>query len=327
LTNHKEVRWGILGAARIAIERVIPAMIESKSSKIVGIASRSEEKAKSVAEDFNIPHVYTSYEDLLGDPEIDAVYLPLPNHLHAKWTIRAAEAGKHVLCEKPAALTEQETAKMVAACQANGVVFMEAFAFRCHPEWERIKGLLDSGNIGNIRNVKARFSINVESEDDIRLNPQTGGGVLYDLGSYCINAIRLIMGEEPSEIISMSQLDSNHKVDLATAAIMKFSNGRLAGFDCTFEGEYNQTLEITGTEGIIKINWPFRNPSLTIIKNGKEERMAYEIQSNSYAAQIEHFCSCILTNQLPTVSVEDSIMNMKVIESIYKTIKPALNQK
>jgi predicted dehydrogenase len=326
LTNHKEVRWGVLGAARIAIERVIPAIIESKSSKLVGITSRSGEKAKSAAKDFNIPRDYTSYEELLGDPDIDAVYIPLPNHLHAKWTIRAAKAGKHVLCEKPAALNEQELTQMAVACQENCVIFMEAFAFRCHPEWQQIKELLDSGYIGNIRNVHARFSINVESEDDIRLNPQTGGGVLYDLGSYCINAIRLIMGEEPGEIISMSQFDSDHEVDLSTSAIMKFSNGRLAGFDCTFEGEYNQTLEITGTEGIIKIKWPFRNPSLTILKNGKEERITYEIQSNSYAAQIEHFCSCILANQLPAVSVEDSILNMKVIDSIYKAIKPATFQ-
>lgn len=253
---------------------------------------------------------------LLNDPNIDAVYIPLPNHLNREWTIRAAKAGKHVLCEKPAALLVKELHEMVDACKENKVIFMEAFAFRCHPEWKRIKDLLDSNVVGEIKNVHASFSIFVDSPNDFRLNPQMGGGVLNDLGSYCIHGIRFIMGDEPTRILAMSQLAHDQIIDLSLVATMEFPGGRLGSLYCTFQGEYNQKIEITGTEGFMSICWPFRHPVITIQKGGKTQTEMYHIQINSYTEQIEHFCTCILENNTPIYSPDESIANMTVVDKV-----------
>jgi predicted dehydrogenase len=314
------VRWGILGAAWIAKERVIPALQAAKNTEVVAIASRNKKKSNALAEHFHIPRAYESYEELLNDPEIDAVYIPLPNHLHAEWTIRAAEAGKHVLCEKPAGLNVKEVEEMVTACRNNQVVFMEAFAFRSHPDWQRLKEMIDSRYIGEIRNVQARYSISVESKDDIRLNPTLGGGVLYDLGSYCVNGVRFVMGDEPEEVQGMAQLDTN-QVDVSIVAAMKFPGNRLAQIDCSFESVYNQSFEISGTEGIIKIKFPFRYPQWTVLKNGREETEVFRDAINTYVAEVEHFSSCILLGETPRYRPEESIANMKVVESIYASIR------
>ena len=318
--QEKVIKWGILGTAWIAKERLIPAILMAKNAELLAIASRDEEKAKKLAKSYHIPRTYGSYEELLEDPDIDAVYIPLPNHLHAEWTIRAAEAGKHVLCEKPAAINVKEVGKMVAACRKNNVVFMEAYAFRSHPEWHRLRGILDSGQIGDIRNVQARYSILVANKDDIRLDRSLGGGALYDIGSYCVNAIRFIMGDEPEEVQGLAQFDSNH-VDVAMVAAMKFPGGRLAQLDCTFESVYNQSIEISGTEGIIKIKFPYRYPQISIQKNGKEETVVFEDHVNTYVSQVEHFGSCIISGETAWYSPEESIANMKVIESIYASAR------
>ncbi len=318
--DNGRVRWGILGAAWIAKERMIPAIKAALNSQLLAIASRSEEKAREFANTYSIPRTYKSYEELLKDPDIDAVYIPLPNHLHKEWTIRAAEAGKHVLCEKPAALTVQEIEEMVSACRKNKVVFMEAFAFRHHPEWRRLREVIDSGQIGEVRNVQIRFSISVNNKDDIRLNPSLGGGVLYDIGSYCVNGIRYIMGDEPLDVQAFADFDVN-KVDVSVVSSIRFSRGRLAQFACTFQSDYNQSLEITGTEGIIKMNFPFRHPQITIQKNGKQETEVYKNPENSYISQVEHIANCILTGKPPSYSPEESIANLKVIQSINDCIK------
>lgn len=234
--------------------------------------------------------------------------------------MRAAQAGKHVLCEKPAALNEKEVHEMIKACNENNVLFMEAFAFRCHPKWHRLKESLDSGNIGEIKNVQARFAINVDNQNDIRLNPSMGGGSLYDLGSYCINGIRFIMNDEPLEVIAISQQSENN-VDLSIGVLMKFSNGRIAQFDCSFTGEYNQSISITGTKGLINITWPFRNPVVTIQRNGVQEKEAFEFQINAYVAQVEHFNNCILKKETQFYDFKETIANMRVIDAIYESIK------
>ncbi|WP_027416742.1 Gfo/Idh/MocA family protein [Aneurinibacillus terranovensis] len=319
MNKNQVIRWGILGAARIAKERLIPAIQEAKNAQLCAIASRNEEKARDFAHNLGIPRVYGSYEDLLKDPEIDAVYIPLPNHLHAEWTIRAAEAGKHVLCEKPAALNEKEVQAMITACHDHGVVFMEAFAFRCHPQWHRLREILDSGHIGDVRNVQARFSIFVDDKNDIRLSPLMGGGALYDIGSYCVNGIRFIMGDEPVQVRGISQFASDSVVDLSTSAVLKFPGGRIAQFDCSLESVYNQSVEITGTKGIIKIHWPFRHPRLIIQKDGKEESGVFEFQLDEYTEQVEHFGDCILSGQSLWYGPEESLANMKVIDAIYQS--------
>lgn len=320
MIENKTIRWGILGAANIAKERLIPAMLEAKNTQVLAIASRSEDKAKKLAEQFNIPRAYGSYDELLKDKNINAVYIPLPNHLHAEWTIKASKAGKHILCEKPAALNEKEAVEMVTACQENNVLFMEAFAFRCHPQWHRLREILDSGYIGDIRNVQARFAITIDNDKDIRLDLTMGGGSLYDLGSYCINGIRFIMNNEPLEVIGLPQITENG-VDLSIGVLMKFSEGRIAQFDCSFEGEYNQSIGITGTKGLININWPFRNPTMTIQKNGMVEREIFEFQLNTYVSQVEHFNACILGKQSLIYDAEQTLANMRVIDAIYGSTK------
>ncbi|WP_161974938.1 Gfo/Idh/MocA family protein [Bacillus timonensis] len=314
------VKWGIIGTAWIAKERLIPAINAAENSELLAIASRSEEKAKDFAKTYSIPRTYTSYEGLLQDPNVDAVYIPLPNHLHKEWTIRAAEAGKHILCEKPAALSVKEIEEMVFSCCQNKVVFMEAFAFRFHPEWRRLRQIVDSGQIGDLRTVQIRFSISVENSDDIRLNPSLGGGVLYDIGSYCINGIRYIMGNEPLEVQAFADFDDNN-VDVSVVSSMRFPGGRLAQFACTFQSDYNQSLEISGTEGIIRVNFPFRHPQIMIQKNGKEEKKVFQDPVNAYVSQVEHISNCILMGKSPSYSPEESIANLKVIQSVYNYLK------
>ncbi|MEW9672996.1 Gfo/Idh/MocA family protein [Ammoniphilus sp. 3BR4] len=326
MQKNQVIKWGILGAARIAVERQFPAIHRAKNAELYAIASRNEEKARSLAHDHGIPHVYGSYEDLLQDPEIDAVYIPLPNHLHAEWTIRAAQSGKHVLCEKPAAIHPGEVQEIITACRQHGVVFMEAFAFRCHPQWQRLKEILNSGRIGEIRNVQARYSISVEDPTDIRLNPLMGGGSVYDIGSYCVNGIRFIIGEEPEEVRGLAHFAPDGVVDLAAAVSMKFPGGRIAQFDCSFESVYNQSLEITGTEGIIKIHWPFRHPSFKIQKDGKEESEIFDFQLDEYTAQVEHFGDCVLTGQTLWYGSEETAANMKVIDAVYQSMKLGIKQ-
>ena len=320
LEPNKVIKWGILGAANIAIERLIPAMLNSKNTQVLAIASRSKDKATRVAEQFNIPRAYGSYKELLKDKDIDAVYIPLPNHMHKEWTVRTAQAGKHVLCEKPSALNEQEVIEMIKACHENNVLFMEAFAFRCHPKWHRLKEMMDDGYIGEINNVQARFSIKVDNQNDIRLDPTKGGGSLYDLGSYCINGIRFIMNDEPLEVIAISK-QSEKNVDLSIGVLMKFSNGRIGQFDCSFEGEYNQSISITGTKGYINITWPFRNPVVTIQRNGMQEKEAFEFQTNAYVSQVEHFNNCILQKETPFYDFKETIANMRVIDAVYESLK------
>lgn len=315
----KPVKWGVLGAAWIANERVIPAIHKATNAEIIAIASRSEEKAARMADLHAIPKAYDSYESLLEDPEIEAVYIPLPNHLHLEWTKKAAEAGKHVLCEKPAALNENDARQMVEACDAKGVLFMEAFAFRCHPKWQEILTMLQQGEIGTVRNVAARYSFQVLKEDDIRLDAAMGGGALYDIGCYCINGIRLIMNDEPESVAAIPQMTPDGTVDQAMAVVMKFPRGRLATIDCSIVGHYNQSIEITGTEGIMRISFPFQHPEVTLIKNGKTTSNVFEYQTNAYMAQIEHFSECVRSHQASGLYAPDeAILNMRVIDRIYK---------
>ncbi|MDQ0157186.1 Gfo/Idh/MocA family protein [Robertmurraya andreesenii] len=315
----QKVKWGILSTARCAKERLLPAIRAERNSELLAIGSRDIEKAKLVAENFGIHRVYGSYQEVIDDPEIDAIYIPLPNNMHKEWTIKAAKAGKHVLCEKPVALNVEEAEEMVAVCEKSDVLFMEAFAFRCHPQWHRLREILDSSHIGEIRNVNAHYSISVENPNDIRLNPNMGGGSLYDVGSYCINAIRFIMGEEPTEVHAISKFAPDNIVDLTSSVVMRFPGDRLAQFSSSIESTHKQVVEVTGTKGSIKISWPFRHPSLVIQKDAKEIMDVFEFQLDEYTEQVIHFVDCILTGKTLWYGPEESIKNMKVIEAIYES--------
>ena len=219
------VRWGILSTANIGVRKVIPATQKAERCEVVAIASRDGERAAKVASELGIPRAHGGYEALLSDPEVDAVYIPLPNSQHAAWTIAAARAGKHVLCEKPLAMTAAEAEEMVRACATEGVLLMEAFMYRLHPSWEAVRELVASGRIGRLRAVQSWFSYFNDDPDDIRNVAELGGGALYDIGCYSINLSRMLFGGEPTGIEASVTRDAT-ATDVLTSAILAFDRGR-----------------------------------------------------------------------------------------------------
>jgi D-xylose 1-dehydrogenase (NADP+, D-xylono-1,5-lactone-forming) len=321
------VRFGVLGTARIGEEWVLPAIRVAGNAELVAIASRNEEKARAFGEKNNIPKYYGSYEELLKDKDIDAVYIPLPNHLHAKWAIEAAKHGKHVLCEKPAALSAGQMEEVVAVCKANGVVFMEAFMYRFHPQLKRARNLIATGQIGEVRVLSTSFSFFLESPSDIRMHPEMGGGSLYDVGCYCVHAIRTIAGDAlasdavPRTVHAIARFAKDSMVDTSMAATLEFANGILAHLDASFEVQNRQYLQIAGSKGTITLSHPFRpdlgDPTLTLCTE-HENRVEVVEPFDMYQAEIEHFSDCVEYGHVPVNTPDDSLHNMQIIESIYR---------
>ncbi len=319
-----KIKWGVLSTADIGQTQVIPAIKRSTYGEVTAIASQSE-KAKDVAGKLGIPKSYESYEQLLADPEIDAVYIPLPNHLHAKWTIEAAKAGKHVLVEKPAALTEAETIEMVTACEKYGVKFMEAFMYQFHIQHKRVKDIIQTGEIGELKYMYASHSFLLQEEENIRLSPEKGGGALYDVGCYNIHAIRHILDSEPVEVMGFSDMDNQYGVDLTTTAHLVMDNGMRAMFDCSFEMTNRNEYHVVGTLGEIICRYAYRpdlagNQGALLVKSGGETRKEL-IQCDQYMMQVDHFSECIRNNQNPSYTPRDTLQNMRVIEACYESIK------
>lgn len=317
----RKVRWGVISTADIAQTQVIPAILRSEHAEIVAIASRGE-KASAVAEIFSIPHYYESYEGLLKNQEVEAVYIPLPNHLHKQWVMEAAKYGKHVLVEKPAALTAQETQEMIMVCQENDVKFMEAFMYQFHPQHKRVKELITSGEIGEIKYMRASFSFFLEErEANIRLNKEMGGGSIYDVGCYCIHAIRNLLESEPVTVEVFAEHDPQTGIDLSAIGYMKLENGINCVFDCSFDMSFRQEYEIVGTKGKITIPHAYRpdvvgHDALIIIGDRFET-----VSGDQYKLQIDHFSKAILEDFQPSYSVENTIQNMRVIDACYESIE------
>ncbi|MFC3885475.1 Gfo/Idh/MocA family protein [Bacillus songklensis] len=321
----EKVRWGILSTANIAQTMVIPAIHRSKNAEVIGIASRSI-KAKEVASQLNIPKSYDTYEALLQDPDIDAVYIPLPNHLHKKWVIEAANHGKHVLCEKPAALNAEETIEMIKVCREKNVKFMEAFMYQFHPQHKRVREIIASGEIGEVKLMRSSFSFYLDQrEENIRMNKEMGGGSIYDIGCYCIHAIRNVLGSEPSKIEVYGEIDPLYGVDMSAIAYLKLKNGVNAIFDCSFDMVLRQQYEIVGTEGQIFVPRSFRpdlngGEGVIIVQRETEERTE-KIPGDIYVLEVEHFSEIILEDGQPFYSAENVIQNMRVIDACYQSIK------
>jgi D-xylose 1-dehydrogenase (NADP+, D-xylono-1,5-lactone-forming) len=321
----KKVRWGILSTAKIAQKSLIPAFGRAENAVVAGIASSSG-RAKEIADQFNIAKSYTSYEEMLRDPDIDAVYIPLPNHLHKKWTIEAAKHGKHILCEKPASITAAETKEMVDFCKGENVKFMEAFMYQFHPQHERVREIIQSGEIGDVKYMRASFSfLLAQPEGNIKTDPQKGGGSIYDVGCYGIHAIRNILRAEPVEVHVHAKIDPNYQVDTSAFGYMKMDNGVHTHFDCSFDMVFRAEYEITGTEGQIKVPRAFRPDNydgeglIIIQKDGltREEKITADI----YKAEVEHISQVILDDYEPSYTGENAINNMRVIEACYQSIK------
>jgi predicted dehydrogenase len=286
--DQTRVRWGVLGVARVATNRMIPAAKQCKYAEIVGIASRDFAKAKAAAEQFGIERSYGCYEELLTDSSISGIYIPLPNHLHPKWTLLAARAGKHVLCEKPIALSSCEVEELIRVRDETRVRIGEAFAARTHPRWLRLRELIAQGKIGTLRAVTAYFSIPLNDVSNIRYNADWGGGVLADLGSHLIYLSRLLFGEEPQRVVALSDRHPQTGVDRTTSMLLDFPSGGQACLNCSFDTAWGQKIFLVGTKARIEVENPVAAP------DSRPTRLTIDDGSNSFgeSAVVEEFAPC-----------------------------------
>jgi predicted dehydrogenase len=324
---NKKVRWGVLSTASIGVRKVIPAMQRGELSTVTAIASRDLAKARTVAAELNIPTAYGSYEELLADPSIDAIYNPLPNQLHVPWTIRAAEAGKHVLCEKPLSMTLAEAQSLLAVRDRTGVLIGEAFMIRSHPQWLRLRALLDEGRIGALRSIAAFFSYFNTDPANIRNIPETGGGALYDIGCYCIQAARTGFAQQPTRVCGLIDRDPHLHTDRLTSALLDFPAGH-AIFTCSTQLVPYQRVHFFGTKGRIEIEIPFNaptdRPTRLFIDDGRDffgSGIATETfpTADQYTLQGDAFSRAILEGTPIPVTLEEGIANMAVIEAIFQS--------
>lgn len=321
------VRWGVLGAANIAVKYVTPAMQASPLTPTIAIASRSREKATAAAERLGIPRAYGSYEDLLADPDVEAIYNPLPNHLHVPWTIRAADAGKHVLCEKPIAMSAAEARELVAARDRNGVQIAEAFMVRVHPRWNAVKELVDAGRIGQLVQIAGHFSYNMSSPANVRNVLEWGGGVLMDVGCYPIMLSRWMFGAEPTAVLADFERDPTFRVDRLTAGLMRFPSGQ-AVFTVGGQVNWHQRMQLIGTGGRIDLETPF-TPGGDLATTARIEVGTSPAAANvelvefppvsQYMLQGEAFSRAVRGAGPVPVSLESAIGNMAVIDAMFRS--------
>ena len=319
----KKINWGILSTAKIGIEKVIPAMQQSKHCEIVAIASRTQESAQEAAKHLNIPKAYSSYHELLDDASIEAVYIPLPNHMHVPWTIKALVAGKHVLCEKPIALTVAEAEKLLQETQKYPhLKVMEAFMYRHHPQWLQALKLIKEGGIGTVITVHSFFSYYNNDPENIRNMAEIGGGGLMDIGCYCISLARLIFDAEPQRIIGKVEFDPDFKTDRLCSGILDFGQGT-STFTCSTQLVPFQRVNIFGNKGMIEIEIPFNAPPDKPCKihhqyNDKIEEIELKM-CNQYTIQGDLFSLAVLNNEKVPTPLEDAVANMKVLEAVVQS--------
>lgn len=321
----EKVKWGILGGAAIAWTTFIPAIKKSKVAELAAIASRDYSKARAWAEKFNLKRAYGSYEELLADPEIEAVYNPLPNHLHFPLSIAALQAGKHVLCEKPLALTAAEVQQMFAEAAKNNRLLMEGFMYRFHPRLSQAMELIRSGVIGQPRLVRAIFSFVFDRDrSNYRWSPEMGGGALYDVGCYTINAARLVFQSEPEKVQATAHLDEQTGVDLTTSLLCAFPGNRQALLACSFELEFESSLWVSGSEGQIFLSRAFSarhfETAIQLTRKQKTELITFS-PADQFQLMIEHFGEAIRGRIEPLLDFKDSYGNALVIERALEQIR------
>jgi xylose dehydrogenase (NAD/NADP) len=315
----KILNWGLLSTARIN-RALIKPLTASGRNRLLAVASRSQDSADAYAREWNIPRAHGSYEALLNDPEIDVIYNPLPNHLHKEWTIKALQAGKHVLCEKPFALTLKEVDAMIAASKKTGKVLAEAFMYRHHPQTLKVMEIVDSGVLGKIQVIKGEFSFMLESLDDIRNVKEMGGGSIWDIGCYPISYTRLLVGQEPAEVFGWQAL-AESGCDQTFIGQMKFANGILAQFDSSFVTLFRTSMEIVGSMATLIIPEPFKPGSKSEIYIRREDgQETLEIEGGElYIGEVEDMYDAIVENKPSRMSLEDSRANIAVILGFLKS--------
>jgi predicted dehydrogenase len=325
----KKVEWGVLGVANIAVKKVIPAMQRGEWSEVTAIASRDLDKAKHAARELGIPKAYGSYEELLADPDIEAIYNPLPNHLHVPWSIKAAEAGKHVLCEKPISMTVEEALSLLKVRDRTGVKIEEAFMVRTHPQWRGAVEQIEAGKIGTVRSISGCFSYNNRDPKNIRNIREYGGGGMMDIGCYLIFTSRIIFGEEPTKVFGVIEEDPDLHTDVLSSGVLYFPSGHSV-FTCSTQIVPYQKVQIFGTKGRIEIEIPFNappdRPCRIYIDDGADPsgRSAEVLEyptADQYTIQGDLFSKSIREAKELPVPLEGSIRNMAAIEAVFRSAK------
>jgi predicted dehydrogenase len=327
MSASEKVSWGVLGVAKIAVEKVIPALQRGEWSRVEAIASRSLEKAQAAAKRLGIPRAYGSYEELLADPAIEAVYNPLPNHLHVPWSVKAAGAGKHVLCEKPIGLSAAEARALLQARNRTGVLITEAFMVRSHPQWLGARDLARSGRIGELRAIQGFFSYSNSDPKNIRNVQSMGGGGLLDIGCYPIVTSRFLFGSEPRRVLALIERDPALGIDRLASAILDFPQGH-SSFTCSTQLVPYQRMQLLGTRGRIEIEIPFNappdRPCRAFLDDGSDlfgrgiETVSFPVV-DQYTIQGDLFSRAIREKRRPEFPLEDAVENMRVIEALFRS--------
>lgn len=324
MTEKSRLRWGVLSTANIGRAAVNPAIQASRNGDLVAVASRDEARARDFAETHGIPRACGSYEALLDDDEIDAVYIPLPNGLHREWVIRSAEAGKHILCEKPLALTAAECLDMAAAARSNGVRFMEAFMYRFHPRIDRVRERISQGDVGELRMIRSSFTFKLTRPDNIRWDPELGGGALMDVGCYCVNVSRTLAGSEPIEVQAFATW-TDRNVDSELVGTLRFPQDVVAHFDCALTMERNEVVEAAGTDGVISVPSAFLPGTEDVpihVERGRGDRATEVVPGDDeYLLMVEHFADAVLNDRPLRYPATEAAANMRVIEALYRSAR------
>ncbi len=326
IISHPEpVRWGVLSVANIGVKCVVPAILASSNGGLIAVASRNAHRAQELFAHIPQVRIYGAYESLLEDPDLEAVYIPLPNSMHAEWTIKALEAGKHVLCEKPLAVTAQQGRAMVEAARANGKLLMEAFMYRFHPQTLWALEQVRTGRIGTVKLVHASFAFNVmlpPRPQNIRLQADLAGGSLMDVGCYPINFCRAVFGHSPSNVSARVYKPDDSQVELAANAVLDFGDGRFGLIDSSFALPTRQVAEIHGDEGSISIPMPFTplDVEVEVVLSLQGQTIhQYIARVDQYRLEVEHFGASVRSGAQPVLSLKESLENLETIEAIYRS--------
>jgi D-xylose 1-dehydrogenase (NADP+, D-xylono-1,5-lactone-forming) len=325
-TLNRKIRWGVLGYARIARDSVIPAILRADNSEFYALASRSESKLAEARTRFSIPQTYASYEDLLRDPAVDAVYIPLPNSEHREWTTRAAAHGKPILCEKPLGLNAAEVREMTAACAANQVTLMEAFMYRYTDRTAKVLEVIRSGVLGEIKYVSASFRYLLDRPDSIKWKPELGGGSLYDVGCYPVNFIGLVVdaaagqpgsGHSQPESVSAECVRTGD-IDVIFSGLLKFPSGIVGAVNCGFNAHRRVLAEIAGTRGLLEIpDTYFDNSGPLTLTTGEERREIMAAKSDRYRHEVEDFASAIIQGRPPQFGLAETLRNAEILDQLF----------
>jgi len=320
----QHLKWGLISTARIN-RALIKPLRESERNELLAVASRSQDTAELYAAEWEIPKAYSSYQAMLDDPQIDVVYNSLPNSLHTEWTVKALQAGKHVLCEKPLATTLEDVDAMQNAAQKSGCYVVEAFMYRHHPQTLRVKEMVEQGSIGMVQLIKGGFTFNIQSETNVRLNPDLGGGSVWDVGCYPISYVRYILGLEP-EVVFGWQVTGNSGVDEIFSGQMQFPGGVFAQFDSGFRSPYRSRIEIVGSQGALVIPRPF-NPGLEAsieLWDGEKLETIGMPSQELYLGEVEDLADVILLGKTPRMSLEDSRNNVRTILGLLRSAQSGI---